>query len=291
MQAVLDAVWAHLLPASERHRGGRECAAVPRRAPSRPQAGAVRAQGRPPRRQDWLDVAFPVASGPAGHPGTPLTSVRLGMADAGHSRSPSSSRPTRSPSAVGTADWLVSDPVRRSRRGRPRRRVGWLGGRRHPSDRAHLSGDAAPDGHPLLAPVGHGPRPPGATGRWTAAPCRRSTVRGRQQPLHASRPLEGIDAEPAGERDQPVPAAARRQPGGLVGVGRGGVRRGARGATCPVLLSRRLRRLPLVPRHGARVVRGPATRRADERAASSTSRSTARSGPTSTRSTWTRPRR
>ena len=33
----------------------------------------------------------------------------------------------------------------------------------------------------------------------------------------------------------------------------------------PVLLSRRLRRLPLVPRHGARVVRGRGHRRADQR--------------------------
>ena len=50
----------------------------------------------------------------------------------------------------------------------------------------------------------------------------------------------------------------------------------------------RLLGLPLVPRDGARVVRGRRRRRGDERAASSTSRSTARSGPTSTRSTWTR---
>ena len=63
----------------------------------------------------------------------------------------------------------------------------------------------------------------------------------------------------------PVPAAAPGQPGRLVGVGRRGVRRGARGATCPVLLSRRVRRLPLVPRHGARVVRGPGDRGPDER--------------------------
>ena len=49
----------------------------------------------------------------------------------------------------------------------------------------------------------------------------------------------------------------------------------------------RLRGLPLVPRHGARVVRGRGRGRGPQRATSSRSRSTARSGPTSTRSTWT----
>ena len=52
----------------------------------------------------------------------------------------------------------------------------------------------------------------------------------------------------------------------------------------------RLFGVPLVPRDGARVVRGPGGRGGDERRCSSTSRSTARSGPTSTRSTRPRTR-
>ena len=53
----------------------------------------------------------------------------------------------------------------------------------------------------------------------------------------------------------------------------------------------RLLGLPLVPRDGARVLRGRRGRRGDERSCSSTSRSTARNDPTSTRSTWTPCRR
>ena len=60
----------------------------------------------------------------------------------------------------------------------------------------------------------------------------------------------------------------------------------ARGQADPAV--DRLLRVPLVPRDGARVVRGSRRRGGDERRTSSTSRSTARSGPTSTRST--RPR-
>ena len=73
-------------------------------------------------------------------------------------------------------------------------------------------------------------------------------------------------------------------PGRLVSVGRRGARAGAaRGQADPAV--DRLLGVPLVPRDGARVVRGRRRRRGDERRTSSTSRSTARSGPTSTRST------
>ena len=66
-------------------------------------------------------------------------------------------------------------------------------------------------------------------------------------------------------RDLPLPPPARREPRRLVPVGRGGVRararRGPRGARLDRLL-----RLPLVPRDGARVLRGRADRAAHERA-------------------------
>ena len=66
-------------------------------------------------------------------------------------------------------------------------------------------------------------------------------------------------------RDQPVPPPARRQPGRLVPVGRRGARPGARRGPADPALDR-LRGLPLVPRDGARVVRGRGDRGADERA-------------------------
>src|SRR3954453_14782733 len=62
-----------------------------------------------------------------------------------------------------------------------------------------------------------------------------------------------------------LPATARRQPGRLVAVVRRRVRRGTT-ARRPRPAERRLQRVPLVPRDGARVVRGRRHRRADERA-------------------------
>ena len=61
--------------------------------------------------------------------------------------------------------------------------------------------------------------------------------------------------EPPRRRDQPVPAPARRQPGRLVPVGRRGVRAGPRRGQADLPVGRLLV-VPLVPRDGARVVRG-----------------------------------
>ncbi len=74
-----------------------------------------------------------------------------------------------------------------------------------------------------------------------------------------------MHGEPPGERDQSVPPPARRQPGRLVGVGRGRVCRGAR-ARRPGAAQRRVRRLPLVPRDGTRVLRGRRDRGLSQRA-------------------------
>ncbi len=69
--------------------------------------------------------------------------------------------------------------------------------------------------------------------------------------------------QPAGRGDQPLPAAAPGQPGRLAGVGRRGVR--ARPAPRPARAAvRRLRGMPLVPRDGARVLRGRGYRRPHE---------------------------
>ena len=81
-------------------------------------------------------------------------------------------------------------------------------------------------------------------------------------------------------REEPVPPPARVQPGRLVRVGRGGVRQGAAREQADLPLDRLLD-VPLVPRHGARVVRGRRGRRAAQRSTSWPSRSIARSGPTS----------
>ena len=77
--------------------------------------------------------------------------------------------------------------------------------------------------------------------------------------------LASSGCEPTRRRDQPVPAPARRQPRRLVPVGRRGAgARPRRGQADPAL--DRLRRLPLVPRDGARVVRERRDRGVDERA-------------------------
>src|SRR5215217_3607671 len=71
--------------------------------------------------------------------------------------------------------------------------------------------------------------------------------------------------EPPRERDEPVPPAARRESGRLASVARGGATAGARGGQADPALDR-LCRLSLVPRDGARVVRGPLDGRRHERA-------------------------
>ena len=75
----------------------------------------------------------------------------------------------------------------------------------------------------------------------------------------------GVRDEPPRRRDEPVPAPARREPGRLVPVGRRGARAGRRRGPADPALGR-LQRLPLVPRDGARVVRGRGDGGADERA-------------------------
>ncbi len=71
--------------------------------------------------------------------------------------------------------------------------------------------------------------------------------------------------ERTGRRDEPLSAAAREQPRKLATLGRRGARAGARGgqADSP---EHWLRGVPLVPRDGARVVRGSGHREGDERA-------------------------
>ncbi len=63
----------------------------------------------------------------------------------------------------------------------------------------------------------------------------------------------------------PVPAPARGQPRRLVAVVRRGLRGGPQDRQARVA-ERRVQQLPLVPRHGARVVRGPGHRRLPQRA-------------------------
>ena len=71
--------------------------------------------------------------------------------------------------------------------------------------------------------------------------------------------------QPPGRRDQPLPAPARAQPGRLVSLGPRGDRQGEGRGQADLPLDRLLG-LPLVPRHGARELRGPGHRRPDERA-------------------------
>ena len=104
------------------------------------------------------------------------------------------------------------------------------------------------------------PRRPGALS--TARSTRRAPARSSAR---SSAGCVRFWREPPRERSEPVPAPARRQPGRVASVGRGGVRAGP----CrrpPAARLGRLQRLPLVSRDGARVVRGPGHRGGDERA-------------------------
>src|SRR5438874_5635236 len=112
-----------------------------------------------------------------------------------------------------------------------------------PTSRTWAAGGASSERPKQLAAV-----------RTIAASVRRSPVR---------RGVRWAYGQPAGSTDEPLPPRTRRQPGRLVPLGPGRAGKGAgRGPSHP--LEHRLQRLPLVPRHGPRIVRGPGDGRADE---------------------------
>jgi hypothetical protein len=114
MQAVLDAVWEHLLPGLSST--GLNSTGVDEGAQKDLDdrlrglmLAPCAAQPWPPRWQEWRDLSFSVAPASEGSPGAPLTSVKLGAADQGLEVTvvqPSNSLTF----PVGTADWLVSSP-------------------------------------------------------------------------------------------------------------------------------------------------------------------------------------
>ncbi len=75
----------------------------------------------------------------------------------------------------------------------------------------------------------------------------------------------GATCQSPDRRAEPLPQATRPQPGGVVPVGRGGLGQSEGRGQADLPLDR-VRGVPLVPRHGARVVRGPGDRRAPRRA-------------------------
>ena len=93
-----------------------------------------------------------------------------------------------------------------------------------------------------------------------------------------------LNAQSSRARAQSVSSAAREQSGGLVPVGRRGVRAGAARREADLSVDRLLD-LPLVPRDGARVVRGRRDRGRAQSRTSCRSRSIAKSGRTSIAST------
>ena len=103
-------------------------------------------------------------------------------------------------------------------------------------------------------------------GPWRALPASRTiVVAGATTILRAAGSNLERDGEPARDRDQPVPAPAQGQPRRLVPVGHRSAR--ARGrARPPDPAVDRLLVVPLVPRDGARVVRGSRDRAVHERA-------------------------
>src|SRR5207237_102597 len=102
---------------------------------------------------------------------------------------------------------------------------------------------------PVLVPV---PAVAAAAGGTPAARASPSRIARLGRPAPPNGPGCTHD-EPAGRRNLAVPAPARRQPGRLVAVVGGGVRGGAPPGR-PGAALRRVRRLPLVPRDGPRVV-------------------------------------
>jgi zinc/manganese transport system permease protein len=115
----------------------------------------------------------------------------------------------------------------------------------------------------LLSARGDDPRSPPMRARWQRPPSYRARGRGKARPRGSRRNPFWIKrryGEPAEDRNQPLPPAARGQPGRLVAVVGRSVRRGATAGRASHAVGR-VRGLPLVPRHGARVVRGPGDRR------------------------------
>ena len=114
----------------------------------------------------------------------------------------------------------------------------------------------------------------------------------RRPPTIRACPLPPTRTDPpTAWRARPAPICSSTRTTRSTGIR--GARRPSRGpgAGPPDLPLDRLRGLPLVPRDGARVVRGPDDRGGAERVRSCPSRWTARSARTWTRSTWTRSRR
>ncbi len=83
----------------------------------------------------------------------------------------------------------------------------------------------------------------------------RSHVSGKPLDKAGKKPRHPDEREPSRPGDQSLSPAAQGQPRPLVGVGTGGPRRGQADRQADPAV-RRLCRLPLVPRHGARELRG-----------------------------------
>jgi CubicO group peptidase (beta-lactamase class C family) len=109
MQAVLEHVWAHLLPgfATRRPGDGAQQDLAKRLAGLKLPPCAV--QPTPPRWEDWTAGPFPVGPDAEGLPAPPLTSVELRRAD--HALEVTIAEPADALTfPVGAGDWLVSAP-------------------------------------------------------------------------------------------------------------------------------------------------------------------------------------
>ena len=114
-------------------------------------------------------------------------------------------------------------------------------------------------------------RPPSRPGPPNPGPSRQArshahgrTRRDRPRPPRSSRRPFTAHAQRTRRRDLSLPAPARREPRRLAAVGPDGAGARPRAGQAAARLDRLLL-LPLVSRDGARVLRGPAHRRADER--------------------------
>ena len=99
-------------------------------------------------------------------------------------------------------------------------------------------------------------RPRGLAGRAARAPAPLRASRDPADRAAGARRHHGRHGQRPRPRDLALPPAAPRQPGRLAALGRGGAAPRARGGA-PAAGVDRLLGLPLVPRHGARELRGP----------------------------------
>jgi hypothetical protein len=190
MQAVLDAMWAHLLPGLGTISPGAGSARDQLSARlARLELPACPAAPAPADWGPWTSGPFTIAASTAGTQVQPfLTAIEVTPRAGGWQISliePDNALTL----PVGARAWTVSDHADRHGETIPGGRLRWLARRPHPASRGHLPGNPAPDGHYLLPPRTHR--------RGRVAP---PTAHPKQAPAPALPPLGAPCARPGHSR-------------------------------------------------------------------------------------------